>query len=350
MTDSTKGKPKPARSRGAQTAKPKTRSAAKPKTASRQKSGKTAALNSASVDEMQKSALVHIKPGMILRQRFEILEEIGRGGLSLVFKAKDLVADKAGLANSIVAIKTILADEHSDPDLVALMHREARRIRDLVHPNIVRVHDMDVEDEIHFMVMEHLQGRTLAQMLGQATDHKLPAAQVDKIVKDIASGLAHAHANNIIHADLKPGNIFIETTGRVRLIDFNIAYPVARPHKQDEEDTVHILGRLGALTPAYASVQRLAGAEPTEGDDVYSLAVLALITLTGERPFGALTAREALEQARKPAISEDLPWWRRRALSRALSHDDSTRTPTVRQFAGEFLGDPRTVAGSLLFW
>lgn len=346
MTDSADGKPKPVKPRVGETVKTNTRQAAKAKTGSR----KRGSVKSASVAAGATAVVERFRPGMVLRERFEILEEIGRGGISLVFKAKDLVAENAGLANSIVAIKTIIADENADPDLVALMHREARRVRDLVHPNIVRVHDMDVEGDVHFMVMEHLQGRTLAQTLRLAKDHRLPVAQTVRIVRDIAAGLSHAHASNIIHADLKPGNIFIEATGRVRLIDFNIAYPVARPQKRDEEDTVHILGRLGAITPAYASAQRLAGAEPTEGDDVFSLAVLACIALTGERPFGALTAKEALEEGREPTISENVPWWRRRALSRALSHDDSRRTPTISQFAGEFLGDPRSVAGSLLSW
>jgi serine/threonine protein kinase len=98
-----------------------------------------------------------IAVGRILRQRFELLEEIGRGGLSRVFKARDLVAERAGLAKPVVALKIIEAGADSDPDIVALMYREARRLRDLVHPNIVRVYDMDVEGEIHFMVMEHLE-------------------------------------------------------------------------------------------------------------------------------------------------------------------------------------------------
>src|SRR5262249_39696630 len=126
--------------------------------------------------------------------------------------------------------------------------------------------------------------------------HRLTLPQVERIVADVAGALAFAHANNVIHADLKPGNVFVERSGRVKLIDFNIAYPVARVARIGEEDTTQILGRFGAVTPIYASPQRLAGAEPSEGDDVYSLAVLIHLMLTGEKPFGALNALEAEEK------------------------------------------------------
>lgn len=278
-----------------------------------------------------------IEPGAVLRDRFELIEEVGRGGLSLVYKARDLVAANAGLGDAVVALKIIVADKSADPDIVALMHREARRLRDLVHPNIVRVYDMDVDGDAHFMVMEFLEGRSLAHALREAEGHRLEPAQVDRLVADVAAALAFSHARNIIHADLKPGNIFIEKSGQVKLIDFNIAYPVARPPKTGEEDTVEILGRLGAVTPLYASPQRLAGAEPSVGDDVFSLALITYIALTGERPFGRKTAREAVEEKLKPAVPAGLSRARWNALSHGLAFDDHDRTSSAALFAMEFL-------------
>jgi serine/threonine protein kinase len=237
-----------------------------------------------------------------------------------------------------VALKVIVAEKSTDPDIVALMHREARRLRDLVHPNIVRVYDMDREGDAHFMVMELLEGRSLAAVLRDAPGHRLEPAQVDRLVGDVAAALAFAHSRNIIHADLKPGNVFVEKSGRVKLIDFNIAYPVARPARSSEEDTVEILGRLGAVTPLYASPQRLAGAEPSEGDDVFSLALIAYIAATGERPFGHKTAREAADENLRPAVPAGLPRGRWAALRRGLALDDRDRTPSVARFAAEFTG------------
>jgi serine/threonine protein kinase len=279
-----------------------------------------------------------IGPGAVLHGRFELVSEIGRGGLSKVYKALDRVAADAGLGDAFVALKVIVAEKATDPDIVALMHREARRLRDLVHPNIVRVYDMDREGDAHFMVMELLEGRSLAAVLRDAPGHRLEPAQVDRLVGDVAAALAFAHSRNIIHADLKPGNVFVEKSGRVKLIDFNIAYPVARPARSSEEDTVEILGRLGAVTPLYASPQRLAGAEPSEGDDVFSLALIAYIAATGERPFGHKTAREAADENLRPAVPAGLPRGRWAALRRGLALDDRDRTPSVARFAAEFTG------------
>lgn len=279
-----------------------------------------------------------IAPGALLRGRFELVEEIGRGGLSTVYKARDLVAAGARLGDPIVALKIVVEDEASDPDLVALMHREARRLRDLAHPNIVRVYDMDVQGRAHFMVMEYLQGRTLAHILKGAKDHRLDLKQVDRLLAQVAAALSFAHSMNLIHADLKPGNVFIEKTGQVKLLDFNIAYPTARPAKSSEEDTVAILGRVGALTPLFASPERLAGATPSEGDDVFSLAMLTYIAIAGKRPFGKKTAAEALAEGLAPDPVPDLSSRRWLALMRGLALSDQSRTRSVVEFAAEFTG------------
>jgi serine/threonine protein kinase len=275
-------------------------------------------------------------PGIVLRDRFELLEEIGRGGLSVVFRARDLVAARAGLSDCMVALKTIVADAETDPDIVTLLHREARRLRGLIHPNIVRVYDMDVDGDVHFMIMECLEGRTLNKALCRAEDGRLAHKQVLRLVADVSAGLVEAHRHGIVHADLKPANVFIGRDGNTKLIDFNIAHPVARAVGQGEEDTMQILGRLGAFTPRYASPQRLAEAEPCEADDVYSLAVLICVCLSGNHPFGGCDAVEAAEQNLQPVLPSSLSWARQRALKQALAFDDRDRTPTIHRFARSF--------------
>lgn len=281
-----------------------------------------------------------IDPVRLLRGRYQLVAEIGRGGLSRVFKARDMVALRAGLADPYVALKLIVAGKNTDPDAIALMHREARRLRDLVHPNIVRVYDMDAERRLHFMIMEYLEGQSLSRMLREAPGHRLALPAVDRLVGKIAAALEFAHGKGIIHADLKPGNIFLEASGRIKLIDFNIAYPVARPRKTREEDTVAILGRLGALTPAYASPQRLAGAEPGTGDDVFSLGVITYLALTGSRPYGPGDTLEAAKAGQAPTRPYGLSANRWRALRRAISLDDGERTASAAEFARDFAGGP----------
>ncbi|WP_117190033.1 serine/threonine-protein kinase [Rhizobium terrae] len=297
-------------------------------------------------DTSRSTALVPIEdqprvdPVRLLRGRFQLTAEIGRGGLSRVFKARDMVAVQAGLADPYVALKLIAAGKDTNPDMIALMHREARRLRDLVHPNIVRVYDMDAERRLHFMIMEYLQGQSLSHMLRNAQGHQLAVSTVDRLIAKIGAALEFAHSKGIIHADLKPGNVFLETSGGIKLIDFNIAYPVARPMKTREEDTVAILGRLGALTPAYASPQRLTGAEPSTGDDVFSLGVITYLALTGNRPYGPGGAEVAAKAEQTPVRPEGLSGQRWRALSRAISLDDGTRTSSAAQFVRDFAGGP----------
>ena len=292
------------------------------------------------VSQAAPDAEADLAPGRVLRGRFELIEEIGRGGLSRVFKAKDLFAERVGLYRPWVALKIIEAGPDEDPDVVALMHREARRLRDLVHPNIVRVYDMDVEGDIHFMVMEYLDGQTLAQALRSTKERKLPQHQVDRILIDVAAGLAFAHRRNVLHADIKPANVFITNSGQVKLIDFNIAYPACRARRFDAEDTVAILGRLGGVTPAYASPRRLAGEEPDEGDDIFSLAVVVHIALTGKRPFGAMNAMEARAQGLAAEIDIAIPIAARRALATALALDGKKRSASIVAFAAAYSASP----------
>jgi len=279
---------------------------------------------------------LEIKAGTVLKDRFLLLKEIGKGGLSTVYKARDLVAAKAGLADPNVAIKIIRAAPKVDPDVIALMHREARRLRDLVHPNIVRVYDMDRQGDIHFMVMELLEGQPLSQLLRKTPGKRLQAAQLNRLIQDLSSALTHAHGRGIIHADLKPGNVFVLNNGRAKLIDFNIAYPIARPIKTREEDTIVILARFGAVTPAYASPQRLTGAEPCEADDVFSLSVIAYLAHGGTRPFGGKNALEARKEGVRLDRPEGLSWLRWRALRAGLALDDFGRTASAKRFAEGF--------------
>ncbi|WP_394699093.1 protein kinase [uncultured Cohaesibacter sp.] len=144
-----------------------------------------------------------------------------------------------------------------------------------------------------------------------------------------------SHEQHLVHADIKPANVFICKNGQIKLIDFNIAFPIARLEAGDDH-TARILGRYGAVTPLYSSPQRLAGEEPSKSDDIFSLATLAYIALTGERPFGDRNAREAKEQGLAPIKPGAIPAATWRVLEKALQFGDEARMQDIREFASAF--------------
>ncbi len=127
--------------------------------------------------------------GDCLRGRFELVEAIGEGGTSTVYRAVDRIYQQARDDLSEVAVKVLKPVSADHRDLIALLHREGRRLRDLVHPNIVRVYDSDFDGSHHYLVMELLRGRTLAQVLAQRNGRPLPALQAMGLVRALASGL-----------------------------------------------------------------------------------------------------------------------------------------------------------------
>ncbi|WP_319531149.1 protein kinase [uncultured Cohaesibacter sp.] len=143
-----------------------------------------------------------LEVGAVLRQRFEILSHIGKGAHTDVYQARDLIAHQAGIPDSDVALKVLKMEPDTDPDIVHLIHREARRLRNLIHPNIVRVFDMDIDrheaGDRHYMVMELLQGHTLAKALSAAPSHRLDPSLVEQFVQSIAAALACSHTSNIL--------------------------------------------------------------------------------------------------------------------------------------------------------
>ncbi|GAA0783470.1 serine/threonine protein kinase [Roseibium denhamense] len=289
-----------------------------------------------------------LQPGQVLKDRYLLIKEIGVGGQSKVYKARDLVAYRAGLDNVDVALKLIWDNTDVQKDFVSLVHREARRLRDLAHPNIVRVYDMDQTGALHFMVMELLSGNPLSKVLKQKDQRQLEMQHVQRIVHDVGSALAYSHSKGIVHSDLKPGNIFINDDGSITLIDFNISAPIAPHMREKEESTLKILVRLGAVTPAYASPQQLQGADTCEADDVFSFALLIYLCLAGHRPFGPKNALEAMEAGVRPKRIEHVSSAQWKVLSQALAFEDEERTASIAEFVAGFqLASKQTTTGWL---
>jgi tetratricopeptide (TPR) repeat protein len=210
-----------------------------------------------------------------LAGRYELLAEIGRGGMGRVFKARDFELDE------IVAVKTLLA-----PSEERLVQEEARLLREvqicrrITHPNVVRIYDIGRFPGGLFVTMEHLEGRGLDTVINE--DLPLPFERIRSVLVEIAAGLHEAHSQGIIHRDLKPANIIV-TASRAKILDFGIASMSGLGARLTQ--TGIVMG-----TPMYIAPDQILGGEPDSRSDLYSLGVIAYTLIAGREPYDAAEA------------------------------------------------------------
>jgi hypothetical protein len=239
----------------------------------------------------------------ILKNRFILEKVLGVGGMGIVYKAKDTLKVEAQDSDPYVAIKVLNNEFKKHPEAFISLQRESRKSQRIAHPNIVNVYDFDRDNTTVFMTMEFLDGSPLDQLIRQYKSTGLPTDDAFNIIKGMASALSYAHAEKIIHSDFKPGNVFVTKKGITKVFDFGIARAVAKAgHLDDnpEDRTIFDAGNLGALTPAYASLEMLEGKEPDVRDDIYALGCVAYELFTGEHPYNKVPADEAESQGLKP--------------------------------------------------
>src|SRR5262245_16262750 len=232
----------------------------------------------------------------VLADRYELLEQIGEGGMSVVWRARDRKLERD------VAIKLLRAGIASDDDTARRFHREARTLARLAHEHIVRVYDFATADGQSFLVMEHVDGGNLAA----ATRERVPLAPVDAAayVRPVAEALAYAHAQGVVHRDLTPSNVLVERkSGRIVTTDFGLAR-VARSSGSLTAPGV-LLG-----TPEFWSPEQALGRECNEPADVYALGCILRLLLSGRLPFEgedrlSVGLRRAHEDA--PSLRSGLP-------------------------------------------
>jgi len=221
--------------------------------------------------------------GTILQRRFRLIEPIGEGGMSIVYNAIDLRKVEARAPDTHVAVKILAVPASEFAHSLEVLQAEAHALQRLPHPNIVRVIDCDRDGRTVFMTMEYLTGESLKRRMIARDFRPLPVRDAIPIIESVASGLAFAHRNGIVHGDLKPGNVHITADGTVKIIDFGIARLLTRDPGAtlagDERP------KLSALTPPYASPEMLEGGSPDPRDDIYALACIAHELLTGHHPF-----------------------------------------------------------------
>lgn len=251
---------------------------------------------------------------------YEILEEVGRGGMAVVFMAHDISLDRK------VAIKVMSpALTLMDPGIQERFNREARTAASLSHPHIIPVYSVRASDDIAYFVMKYVEGRALDSVIKEVG--ALPIPVVQTILNQAGSALGYAHRNGVVHRDVKPGNIILDQEGWVVVTDFGIA-------KVAEAEALTMTGGMVG-TPSYMSPEQCAGKELTGAVDQYALGVVAYEMISGQLPFRAETVVNLLydhchtQPTPIQGVAPDCPPEIAAAVMRMLEKDPASRWPSV---------------------
>jgi serine/threonine-protein kinase len=245
--------------------------------------------------------------------RFYLVREIGRGGLGVVHLARDPVIDRNVAIKTLSARLTAVEKKQAEPQFV----NEARALGRLSHPNIVAVYDACIEGGTTYMVMEFLEGTELSRMLDSG--RIFPPSEIAGIIRKLADALGHAHKNEVIHRDIKPGNIFMLAGNQPKLFDFGIARVPNRVQDDkaavDEPFTLFHNNLVG--TPNYMSPEQATGRQVDHLTDIYSLGAVMYEMLAHRKPFQSDTTEAVLEAIayKAPAAPHEL----NKAIPPALS-------------------------------
>ena len=229
---------------------------------------------------------------------YVLTEIIGEGGMGVVWKARDTTLDRD------VAIKVLPPEFTADPDRLARFEREAKAVAALSHPNIVAIHGFGTHEGSAYAAIELLEGRDLEEHLEGGP---LPPRKALDIARQVATGLAAAHAKGIVHRDLKPANVFISPDGRARILDFGLAAVV---DVGGHERWTHLATRTSLTNPGavmgttnYMSPEQVQGAPADSRTDIFALGTMLYEMLTGQKPFERPTAVETMTAI----LREDAP-------------------------------------------
>jgi hypothetical protein len=259
---------------------------------------------------------------------YEILGELGRGGMAAVFLAREIALDRK------VAIKLISPSFLDGAEAVERFKREARTAASLSHPGVIPIYGVRETERALFFVMKYVHGRTLASILRSAGP--LPVTLVRAVLTSVANALDYAHRNGVVHRDIKPGNIMVDTEGHVMVTDFGIAKVV-------DSQGLTMTGRTIG-TPAYMSPESCAGGEVTGASDQYALGVVGYELLAGRNPFLADTSVGIMyahvHESPQPIgeLRPDCPPEMAAAIMRMIDKNAAVRFPTLKEAAQAIQG------------
>lgn len=269
--------------------------------------------------------------GNLLGNRYEIISQLGGGGMALVYKARDT------LLNRQVTVKILRSEHTSDEEFISRFRKEAQAVAKLSHPNIVNVYDVGKEGDTQFIVMEYVEGRNLKQFIKE--QGRLPLNQAADIARQICDGLQDAHANGIVHRDIKPHNILVTDNGRVKVADFGIAQIMSSVTLTNSGT---IVGSVHYFSPEQAR-----GDATGAKSDIYAVGVVLYEMVTGKVPFEgetpiAVALKHIQEKPLPPSklnaqVSPELE----RIILRAMEKEVTMRYKT----AGDMARDLRRLNG-----
>jgi serine/threonine protein kinase len=264
-----------------------------------------------------------VEIGRVLRDRYVIEKRLGSGSRGTVFRAFDRFRSSLPSALRYVAIKIPHALPHGRDARIESLQRELYCAQMLSHPNIVNVFEQDRDGDVDFFTMELLEGELLSSVMARFAAQPMHRPHAWAIIRQIASGLEHAHSRDVVHADLKPQNIMITDSGEVRILDFGSSSVSSKLASNGRE-----MGSRSS-TAAYASCEILAGRAADRRDDLYSLACISYELLTGTHPFLRRRANEARDLgiiAMRPSGLSRGQW---QTLAKGLSSHRAGRTISV---------------------
>lgn len=275
-------------------------------------------------DTKQSEQSTTLEKGHIVKNRYVIDSLIGHGGLCDVYRAKDKVLESSGVATPFVALKVLQHEYVDQPETARMLIREAQHTQTLSHPNIIRVFDFGVDNKIYFIVMEYIDGETIEQLIQRSRPSGLPFQNAKILLNQILDALIYAHSLDIVHADLKPANIMIDSSGTVKLLDFGVSK--TERLKQDQYAAKRRVEEHQVLgyTPNYASLNIISGNKPCRQDDLFAFACIAYELLSCKHPYNRMPIDLAKKKAiplKKPAGLPSTLW---PALKTLLSDEKSS--------------------------
>ena len=253
--------------------------------------------------------------GVVLDDRYEILEKIGEGGMAIVYKARDTRLERN------VAVKLMREELFHDGDSKKRFYDEAHAVAMLSHPNIVAIYDVSNASETEYIVMELIAGITLRRYMDRR--HTVPWKQALHFARQVAAALSHAHSRGIVHRDIKPQNLMLLRDGTVKVADFGIA---AMEHELERQTTGQAIGSLNYIAP-----EQLRGAPADARGDLYSLGVTLYEMLSGFKPYNGESPAQLLEMQKEKeilplrAFDAEIPAGLEKIVLRALAQDPEER-------------------------
>lgn len=263
----------------------------------------------------------------ILKDRYRLVEQIGTGGMAMIYRAEDMALDRT------VAVKVLRPSLVDDPEFLGRFKNEARSAANLAHPNIVTVHDVGQDGpKTHFIVMEYVPGQDLKKLIRAHGSLEVDAALA--VVVEVCKGVGYAHRAGLVHCDMKPQNILVTPDNSIKVTDFGIARALSPTSAVDEtaESSDIVWG-----SPHYFSPEQAAGEPPTPASDVYSIGVVLFELLTGQLPFVGVDYRElalAHLKTAPPALADidpAIPAELDRIVQKVMDKEPSSRYRTADQ-------------------